>query len=65
MPELGGGLWLLIDVVLVVLLAAAMIYGIMKWRQRRRDPTMQNVREDATRRVYHDEEMKRRAYGQE
>ena len=65
MPQLSGSLWLLIDVALVALLAAAMIYGIMKWRHRRRDPAMERARDDATRRVYRDEEVRRRATGQE
>jgi hypothetical protein len=61
MPQLSGWLWLVIDVALVALLGAAMIYGIMKWRHRRHDPAMEQVRNEATQRVYRQEEAKRRA----
>jgi hypothetical protein len=65
MPQLGGWLWLLIDVALVALLGAAMIYGIVKWRQRRHDPATERRRDDVTRRLYRDEEVRRRVSGQE
>lgn len=32
--EAGGWMWLLMDVVLVAILAAALIYGIVAWRKR-------------------------------
>lgn len=65
MPQVSGWLWLLIDVALVALLGAAMIYGIMRWRHRRRDPAMERARDDATRGVYRQEEIKRRANHEE
>jgi hypothetical protein len=65
MPQLSGWLWLLIDVALVALLGAALIYGIVKWRQRRRDPAVERRRDDVTRRLYRDEEIRRRVSGQE
>jgi hypothetical protein len=56
---------LLIDVALVAMLGAAMIYGIVKWRQRRHDPAAEKRRDDVTRRLYRDEEIRRRVSGQE
>jgi len=61
MPNLGGWLWLVIDVVMVVLLGAALIYGIVKWRQRRRDLALQQLRDREARRMYRDEEAEWRA----
>jgi len=61
MPNLGGWLWLVIDVVMVALLGAALIYGIVKWRQRRRDLARQQLRDRETRKMYREEEAKRRA----
>jgi hypothetical protein len=55
---------LLIDVALVAMLGTAMIYGIVKWRQRRHDPVAERRRDDITRRLYHDEEVRRRVSGQ-
>lgn len=60
MPDLGGWLWLVIDVGMVTLLGAAMIYGIIKWRQRR-NMARQQFRNRETRNLYSEEEAKRRA----
>ena len=65
MPQLSGWLWLIIDVGLVALLGAAMIYGIVKWRQQRHDPAAERRRDDVTRRLYRDEEVRRRVSGEE
>lgn len=48
--DAGGWLWLVIDVGLVAILAAALAYGIFAWRQRSRrsDP----ARERRTRELY-------------
>ena len=51
--DLGGPLWLLIDVVAVLALGAAIAYGTMRWK-RRRNRTLESVRDDATRRLYED-----------
>lgn len=51
----GGWLWLIIDVVFVALLAAGLIYGIAMWRKRR-SPAAEAIREEATRKLYHEEE---------
>jgi hypothetical protein len=48
--DLGGQLWLLI-VVAVVALGAALAYGTMAWR-RRRNRALEEVRDDATERLY-------------
>ncbi|HVY57729.1 MAG TPA: hypothetical protein VHA77_07780 [Xanthobacteraceae bacterium] len=51
MDDQGGWLWALIDVGFVILLAIALVYGITTWR-RRRNPTLERVRDAATRRAY-------------
>jgi hypothetical protein len=50
--DLGGWLWFVIDVIFVALLGAAMVYGIMRWRNRPHDPATEQVRDEATRRSY-------------
>ena len=49
--EAGGWLWFLIDVAFVAVLAAALIYGIVVWR-RRRNPRVEQIRDEATRDLY-------------
>jgi hypothetical protein len=53
MHDYGGWMWLLIDVVLVAILAAALVYGIGMWRRRSRNRTTQDIRDEATDRLYH------------
>jgi flagellar basal body-associated protein FliL len=53
--EEGGWLWLMIDVVFVVIFAAAMAYGLMAWRKRR-NVGEERRRNDATERLYHESE---------
>ena len=53
MHDYGGWMWLVIDVVMVAALAAALLYGIGMWRKRHRDRTTQEVRDEATERLYH------------
>jgi hypothetical protein len=48
----GGYLWALIDVIGVAVLAAALIYGIMRWRNRPKSPGVQVARDRATDRIY-------------
>jgi hypothetical protein len=36
MNDAGGWLWLVIDVIFVLALAFALIYGTIQWRERRR-----------------------------
>jgi hypothetical protein len=49
----GGWLWFLMDVIAVAILAAAIIYGTKQWRERRRSRALDQVRDDATDRLYH------------
>jgi hypothetical protein len=51
--DAGGWLWLVIDVLLVAVFAAALIYGIAMWRNRRRNPEIERRRDQATRDLYH------------
>ena len=51
--ETSGWLWLLIDVAFVVLFAAALVYGLTMWRNRRRAPSVERARENATKELYH------------
>jgi len=53
MHDYGGWMWLLIDVVLVAILAGALAYGIGMWRNRHRDRATEEVRDEATDRLYH------------
>ena len=50
--DLGGWLYLVMDVVLVALLAAGLIYGTMQWHKRSRSPAIERASEAATRRLY-------------
>jgi hypothetical protein len=49
--DAGGWLFLLMDVAFVVLLAAALIYGLSVWRKRR-SAAGEQVRDRATRELY-------------
>jgi uncharacterized iron-regulated membrane protein len=51
MEDAGGWMWLIVDVLFVVALAAALIYGTMMWRKRR-SRGMEQVRDDKTRELY-------------
>jgi hypothetical protein len=55
MDDAGGWLWFFVDVILVGALGVAMGYGIAAWRRRPKDPALEKVRDDATRRGYRDE----------
>ena len=52
MHDYGGWMWLIIDVVMVAILAGALLYGITMWRHRYRDRATQQVRDEATERLY-------------
>ncbi len=52
MTDPSGWLWALIDIVGVVVLAGAIIYGTLLWRQRRKDPAARAEREEAVRENY-------------
>jgi hypothetical protein len=57
--DLGGPLWLLIDVLAVVALGIAIAYGTMAWR-RRRNRGLEQVRDDATKRLFEQNERETR-----
>lgn len=51
--EIGGWLWLFIDVILVVALAGGLIYGTMQWRRwKKRPPVDPAERDAATKEAY-------------
>jgi hypothetical protein len=52
----GGWLWLVIDVALVLVLAGALAYGLIMWRNRRRNPAIERASREATHRMYHHED---------
>lgn len=54
--DAGGGLWLVIDVIAVAILAAALIYGTMQWNRRRKSRIAEQHRDQATRELYHREQ---------
>lgn len=49
MYEFGGWLWFIINVLMVFVLGAAMVYGVMRWRSA---PRVSRRRDEATREVY-------------
>ena len=53
MQDYGGWIWFLAEIGLLVVLTAALIYGITMWRNRPRDSATEAVRDDATDRLYH------------
>jgi len=59
--ELGGWLWFTIDVIMVLVLGAMMIYGTMQWRQRRR-PKGPMSEEEARRTIAEDRAAIKKAY---
>lgn len=55
MDDPSGWLWMVMDVVGVVVLAAALIYGIVMGRNRRKDWAMKQAQEEVTRENYRKE----------
>jgi hypothetical protein len=51
--DIGGFLWLIIDVAFVAALAAVIIYGLREWR-RRRNRVPKEVEKKSVDRVYRD-----------
>jgi uncharacterized iron-regulated membrane protein len=51
MGDYGGWMLFVMDVILVVALAAGLIYGIGMWRNRHRDRATRQVRDAATERL--------------
>jgi hypothetical protein len=52
MDDPRGWLWALIDIVGVMALTGALVYGTILWRQRRKDPQSRAKREAAVRENY-------------
>jgi hypothetical protein len=52
MFDQGGWLWAAIDIAFVAALALAMVYGVIAWRRRSRDRSVEQVRDRATLRNY-------------
>ena len=55
MTDLGGILWMVIDVLFVVVLAAALVYAIYQWHRRPRDSATREASDEAVRKEYHRE----------
>jgi uncharacterized iron-regulated membrane protein len=58
--DVGGWLWLVIDVIFVTALAGALIYGTVMWRRRSRNPVLEQARDEATRRLYEEKPLDER-----
>jgi hypothetical protein len=56
MEETSGVLWLFINVILLVILGGALVYGIAMWSRRPKGPAAEQMRDQATRRVYEESE---------
>ena len=54
--DIGGYLWLIIDVVLVAILAGAILWGNHQWRHKRRDRAMRRAENEAVKRVYREDD---------
>ena len=54
LDDLVGPLWVVI-VAAVVTLAAALMYGMIAWK-RKRNTTLEGIRNDATRKLYRDDD---------
>jgi len=53
MTAAGGPiLWLILLVGGIIALGGALTYGTMMWRRRSRDPVLQEIRDEETRRNY-------------
>jgi hypothetical protein len=63
MDDQGGWLWAVVDIGFVAALAAALVYGILAWRRRSQDPTVEQVRDRATLRNYDQDPSGRRPPG--
>jgi hypothetical protein len=50
--EGGGWLWLIIDVVAVAILAGAIIYGTVMWRQHRKSRAERQIQDEVVRENY-------------
>ena len=56
----SGVFWLLMNVVLVAILGAALVYGVVMWSRRSKSPASQKIRDEGTERVYEESERQER-----
>ena len=56
MSDAGGPLWLFIDVLLVVVLAGALVYGMMMWRRWKNHPRAATARDQKTKELFRNEQ---------
>jgi hypothetical protein len=56
----GMSIWTIIDVVLLVILGAAMVYGAIRWSRARKDPAIREAQDRGTERVYREAERRDR-----
>ena len=50
--DAGGWLWFAIDVIFVIILGGALMYGTFMWRRRSRNPTVNRIRDEVTKENY-------------
>jgi hypothetical protein len=56
MDNTGEWQWFAIDVIAVIILGIAIAYGVMMWRRRSRSAVVKEMRDDATRDLYHEDD---------
>jgi hypothetical protein len=54
--DASGWLWFAIEVIMPILLLAAIIYGTIQWRSRSRSRAVEQRRDDTTRKNYRRDE---------
>ncbi len=54
--DASGWLLFVMEVIMPILLLAAIIYGTVQWRKRSRSPAMEQRRDEKTRENYREEE---------
>ncbi len=52
MDEATGWLWAVVVIVGMAVLAAALVYGIIVWRSRRKDPAVKQMQNEVVREHY-------------
>lgn len=57
--EASGWLWLAMNVIMPILLLAALVYGTFQWRNRRRNRAAEQLRDQTTRENYRREDASR------
>ena len=54
--DIGGYMWLIIDVLLVAVLAGGILWATHQWRHKRRDRAMRQAENEAVKRVYREDD---------